>query len=337
MSFFKYQLSNINYQLKPPLVVLLFIFILINPFLGFTNNLSVSINADTILIGDIYTLEMSVENIGNSKVFFPVFKDTIGNSKIEIVEEFKPDTLENKISKKWDLSIYYPGIYQLAGFSTIIQNENGSIDTLQNFDPLSIYVKTVEIDTSQTFKAIKPQKHIPYPYKQVIKKYTPYIISLAVLLALFIFLWYKYKNKDKPKIIKAKTALHYHKEAISKLKELEKQKLWQNGNIKKYYLEISEILRTYIEGRFKVNAMESTTDEIYEDYKNLGKYSELSTKLKEILQQCDLAKFAKFKPLGEKNLRMMKMAQDFVIHTKPKPASEEENKVNNEKNINKNE
>ncbi len=110
---------------------------------------------------------------------------------------------------------------------------------------------------------------------------------------------------------------------LKKLKTLEQQKLWQNNQIKEYYLEISEILRTYLEGRYQVNAMESTTDEIIEDLNNTDVNKNLNSKLKDVLQQCDLAKFAKFKPSPEENTRLMKSAQDFVLHTKPKPVIEE--------------
>jgi len=321
-----YKFKIMNYGLIKS-IFLMYIFIFISPLYGFGSKLSVSISTDTILIGDIYALEMSVENFGNSKIFFPNFTDTIGNGKIEIVESFPEDTLENKISKKWDLSIYYPGVYQIAGFSAIQQNENGSIDTLKNFNPITVYVKTVAVDTSKAFKPIKAQKSVPYPFKEVVKKYIPYIIGLVALIIILYFIWLKYKNRDKPKYVKPKTALDYHQEAIKKLKELKFQKKWQDGHVKEYYLSISEILRTYLEGRFNINAMESTTDEIIEDLKVLKENKALNNKLKEVLQQCDLAKFAKFKPQGEENIQMIKIALDFVTHTKPKPEKE----MNNEK------
>jgi len=93
--------------------------------------------------------------------------------------------------------------------------------------------------------------------------------------------------------------------------------------------------RSYLEGRFSVNAMESTTDEIIAEYKGLEENKALSKKLKEILQQCDLAKFAKFKPTEDENKRIMKSALDFVSHTKPKPIAEENDNLN-EKNTSKN-
>lgn len=297
-------------------------------------NLKVSVNVDSILIGDIYTLEMSVENYGKSNVFFPQFIDTIGNGNIEIIEDFPIDTLENKLSKKWDLSIYYPGAYQVAGFSAVVQNENGTVDTLKSFDPMTVFVKTVAVDTSQAFKPIKAPKSIPYPFKEVVKKWLPYVLGILVFAILLFFLWRKYKNRDKPKYVKPKTPLDFHKEAIDKLKEIDKRKLWQSGQVKEYYLEISEVLRNYIDGRYAFNAMESTTDEIVEELQSLGENKALSKKLKEVLQQSDLAKFAKFQPLGEENMRMMKISQDFVAHTKPKEEVEE---TVNEKNDSNNE
>lgn len=297
-------------------------------------NLKVSVNVDSILIGDIYTLEMSVENYGKSNVFFPQFIDTIGNGNIEIIEDFPIDTLENKLSKKWDLSIYYPGAYQVAGFSAVVQNENGTVDTLKSFDPMTVFVKTVAVDTSQAFKPIKAPKSIPYPFKEVVKKWLPYVLGILVFAILLFFLWRKYKNRDKPKYVKPKTPLDFHKEAIDKLKEIDKRKLWQSGQVKEYYLEISEVLRNYIDGRYAFNAMESTTDEIVEELQSLGENKALSKKLKEVLQQSDLAKFAKFQPLGDENMRMMKISQDFVAHTKPKEEVEE---TVNEKNDSNNE
>ncbi len=304
----------------------LLLLILISTFTLNAQTLKVSANADTIMIGDIYTLELAVENYGESKVFFPEFQDTIGNDKIEIVASFPEDTLENKITKKWDLSIYYPGAFQVAGFSVLVQNKNGSLDTLKNFDPITIFVTTLDVDTSKAFKPLKELKSIPFPFKEVFKKYAPYALGIILAILLAIYLWYRYKNKDVPKYVKPKTALDYHREAIIGLKEIESQKLWQSGNIKEYYLGISTVLRTYLEGRFQQeNALESTTDEIIADFKALGNNNALTEKLDEVLQECDLAKFAKFKPLGDENIRMMKLAKDFVAHTKPKQEIVSEN------------
>lgn len=289
----------------------------------YAQSFNVKINADTILIGDIFTIELEVSGYPEAKVFFPIFTDTIG--KFEILENYSEDTLENGFSKKWDLSVYEPGAYQLNGLNALVQNKNVTFDTLISYKPLNLFVNTLPVDTSKAFMPIKPAKSIPYPYKEVFKKYAPYIIGIIlIILAILAFIWYRKKQKAKEN--KVITPLDAHASALNKLKEIEKQKLWQNDKTKEYYLEISETIRTYLEGRFMVNALETTTDEILENIKTAQTNKALNSKLKELLQQCDLAKYAKFKPVPEENTRLMKAAQDFVLHTKPKPEVEEPKK-----------
>jgi hypothetical protein len=179
-------------------------------------------------------------------------------------------------------------------------------------------VNTLEVDTSQALKAIKTVKSIPFPWKEFLKKLILYLIP--ILLVLILLVWYYIRKK---KIIlfpeKPKTMLDYYEGAIDELSNLEHQKLWQNDQVKEYYLSLSEILRAYLEGRFGINAMESTTDEIKAD---LILEEAMKLKLGEVLTQADLAKFAKFKPQGDENIRMIKIAKDFVRHTKPQTIKE---------------
>ena len=46
------------------------------------------------------------------------------------------------------------------------------------------------------------------------------------------------------------------------LEKLKQAQLWQNGKIKAYYSDLSDILRLYIENRYNSPALEMTTDEI---------------------------------------------------------------------------
>ena len=42
------------------------------------------------------------------------------------------------------------------------------------------------------------------------------------------------------------------------------EKLWQQGEIKQYYSELTDILRIYIENRWDIQAMEMVSSEIIE-------------------------------------------------------------------------
>jgi predicted RNA binding protein with dsRBD fold (UPF0201 family) len=87
------------------------------------------------------------------------------------------------------------------------------------------------------------------------------------------------------------------------LNTLEKKELWQHGEIKEYYSELTNIVRNYIEEAIEIPAMESTTYELIEGLKiaSLRKKMKLSQETIEnlfvVLKQADLVKFAKSKPL----------------------------------------
>ena len=71
-----------------------------------------------------------------------------------------------------------------------------------------------------------------------------------------------YKYLQKKEIIKTKVIVPIHIRALNKLQNIKKQKLWQKGELKNYYSEISTIIREYTELRFGFNALELPTFDI---------------------------------------------------------------------------
>ena len=61
-----------------------------------------------------------------------------------------------------------------------------------------------------------------------------------------------------------------HVTALEKLEKLKEEKLWQQGKLKLYYSELSDITRQYIEQRFYINAMEQVTDEIMYSFRTVN-------------------------------------------------------------------
>ena len=52
--------------------------------------------------------------------------------------------------------------------------------------------------------------------------------------------------------------------AIRRLNEIRQQRLAQSGNDKHYFTELTDVLRTYLNGRFGIYAMEMTSKQIVE-------------------------------------------------------------------------
>ena len=75
----------------------------------------------------------------------------------------------------------------------------------------------------------------------------------------------KRKQNIKPKVIIPADVV-----ALNNLAALDKKELWQTGEIKAYHSEISEILRSYLENRFQILALELPTFEIIKNLENKG-------------------------------------------------------------------
>jgi len=112
------------------------------------------------------------------------------------------------------------------------------------------------------------------------------------------------------------------------LGQLEAEKLWQKGEIKLYHSKLTEIIREYIEYRFHVLALESTTEEILERFKEGQINDELFDKLRTMLELADLVKFARQRPLPDEHTKSMELAHEFVRATRLKPVENNKEVIN---------
>lgn len=282
---------------------------------------SASIDSNAIRIGEQTQIHLSVQyrgDKGNLKIQWPAFKDTIVG-KVEIVNASKidttiPDKNEPLLfvqNQHVTVTSFDSGFYALPPFKFVI---NGDTAHPYETEAMLLQVNNVPIDTTQAIKDIKPPLYEPFSWRELIPyAYWVFGTILAILAIVYIV---KRLSKVKPKtIVEPKSKIPPHILALQELEKLNQEKLWQEGKVKQYHSRLTDILRLYIEARFKIPALEQTSDEIMSNFRSVLIDEESKKKIKQVFLVADLVKFAKEQPLPSENELSLTNAFDFVNGT----------------------
>ena len=104
--------------------------------------------------------------------------------------------------------------------------------------------------------------------------------------------------------------------ALEKLDAIKEKKIWQQGQVKEYYTQLTDVVREYIARRFEVSSVEQTSDETLRDIRPLlSERKDLYDQLRKMLTLADLVKFAKWSTTPDENELSLRNAYTFVKET----------------------
>ena len=308
-----------------------------------TPTITSHISADTVMIGDRVTLTIEVDADVMQNIVFPTFDFTQNipegaeqqEPSIEVINDFAPDTIRQEgrrvlLRKRYEMAVYDEGIYKLGRAQALYLDKN-IVDTLFAEREEELFVKTFQIDsTMTTVRDLKPQMTLKLRFAEF-GGYLGIALAVALLLTGVIYLLVRYlhkRGKHLSDLFKPAPPVPAHIVAIEALEKLRNEKLWQNNKHKLYYSGLSDILRTYLAGRFEVGAMEMTTDEISDALREVDIEHKSKMDLLSVLRDADLVKFAKATPEANDNELAYDKAFYFVENTKPvEVVGEEEDKA----------
>nr|WP_243765905.1 BatD family protein [Polaribacter cellanae] len=278
------------------------------------------IDTTNIRIGEQFQLKISVDETQN--VIIPKLR----LNGLEVVDSTKVDTLKNSLIRKYILTGFDSGAFYIPQQQIFVKNKAYFTDSLL------VNVATVAIDTTKVKKfPIKSIKKEPYTFDDF--KIYFYILLAALAIIAFWIYWFVIRKRKEEIEAPTYRTLPPYEEAILRLSELDEKLLWQNNKVKEYYSELTEIVRGYIERELNVPALENTTDEVLEMLRDFKKADTIQTsqdtldKLRSLLREADLVKFAKSKPLALEIEEDRKDAQEIVSNLKPKPIIEENDEL----------
>ena len=281
-----------------------------------------------ILIGEQAKLSVELQYSKGADVHYPILKDTIVK-EIEILDLSIDTILDPNFEHyiiNYIITSFDSGFYAIPP-QIIINTETN--DTFSG-NPLMFAVNTYQIDSANQnkFFDIKQPINAPWTLSEFLDEYLSLILMVILLILLTLaILWYLKKRKkvEKPVVKKVIPKEAAHLIAIRELNQLKEKKLWQSERTKMYYVELTDILRNYLENRFRIAALEQTSFEILESIKNSKDLdSDQQIQLKQILYTADMAKFAKAKPLANENDLALKNAFELIENTKLEEAVKQE-------------
>jgi len=273
--------------------------------------LTAKTEADTFRLGS--WIDVHVEGRFDAPVdtIAPVVKDSVGLLEVVTVERHAAES-------KWLIrltttdsgKIFLPPIE----FDYKVKGDTSKHKAYTN--SLLLNITGVAIDPKGEIKDIKPPLSAPWLFED----FLPYLVALIVLSALGggIYYYWRKKKQKQDLLANIKVIIPPHREALTALRALEEKKLWQQGMVKQYYSEATEIIRHFFERRWNIIALELTTDEILMQMKHIPDALNVWKEMESFFITADLVKFAKYEPSPAEHENEMRSAYEIVRVMVPK-------------------
>jgi len=283
----------------------------------YPQQISVQASTDSsyYLVGDYIHYKITLRYNKGIKIDFPQVKDSI--KSLEFISELgvKKSETDSRVLEvhEFIFSKYDSSEVTIPPITIGYYNPNNKKRLIIKTNPVRLIIQTIQVDTNGKIQDVKAPLKISFNWINLI------LIILIVLLILSLVIYFLKKRKksgEGKKVIK-KIIIPPHKKALAKLYELKEKKLWQQGKIKEYHSEVTQIIRDYFEERFNILALEMTSSEIIDALLNKKDAQGVIDLVRVFFENADLVKFAKFKPLPKVNEEMMQQAIQIVKNTEP--------------------
>ena len=277
---------------------------------------SSSVDTALITIGDRIKYTIDIDHKSGMRVLQPGAGVNLGQFEIKDYKIHEPVTADDRVHLKYEywISVFDTGRFVIPPFPVAYFPSDTTKDyKIIEASAINIYVESVITDENKELRDVKSPVYIPFDYLSF-----SLVVIGALILAAMIFFGYKFYQKRKESgylFIPPEPPRPAHEIALEALNALIAKDLLMQKEFKQYYIELSEIIRTYIEGRFFIKALEETSYEILNDIHQQEITEESYSALKELLELSDLVKFAKYQPVEAENANSEMLAREFIEGT----------------------
>ncbi len=252
-----------------------------------------ALDPGVITVGDPVRLLVTVSHAADARVVWP---DVFELDPFELVDmrllEPVPEGTRVRSSAELTLTAFELGDLMLPVVEVEVVDAAGDTVRLAT-DAAVVTVESVGRDEGGDIRDIKGPLAIPFSVVTLL----PWLAGLVVMSVAAYWLYRRYRRRRRPDVqVPVVPPRPADEIALESLNALETSGLLELGELKTYHIRVSDIMRVYAEDRFGVEAMEMTTGGVLDGLRRTGVLSGVVADFRQLLDRCDLVKFAKFRP-----------------------------------------
>ncbi len=280
---------------------------------------SASVDRAVATTGDVLTFRVSVDHDPAYEVRIPEAGASIEGFRIVDVTREEPVERGGRVVREllYRLRADLVGSYILPSISVRFRRADapeGEIDGAVETSEIFVEVESVlpADGSAEDIRGLKPLRPIESG-----RRLLTAAIALGALLLGALAVWYLRRGRGEDASAPPEPA---HEVAFRALDALRGTDFTDPVAVRRFYFRISETVRTYVEGRFGLNATDLTTEEILVGLPAVTELSEVDRgALVEFLRHTDQVKFAEHRPTEAEIERTYEGALAFVEATRPGP------------------
>ena len=279
---------------------------------------SATLDSTTLYIGDQTDLHLRATCATGEQVTMPVLdKELIPG--VEIVDRTIVDTLALKDGRvqydqyltltSFEDSLFYIAPLPFVSGDDTVWSEALTLNVVQPFEMDS---------TDMAITDIKGVYKAPIWWWGIFRWVLLVLLLAGIGVAVYYLITYlQSRKRDEQGNEMSTIPLRPAEEvALEKLDAIKEKKIWQQGQVKEYHTQLTDVVREYIARRFEVSSVEQTSDETLRDIRPLlNERKDLYDQLRKMLTLADLVKFAKWSATPDENELSLRNAYTFVRET----------------------
>lgn len=280
--------------------------------------MTIEVDPAEITVGDLFTVTVNIASPQGVAIDPPPDDAVLGDAEVRSAQrstETLPDGAQ-RLTLQYEATLWEVGESTVQAPPVTWRSRDGEAREIERPDAL-VTVRSVLPAGADDIRPLREPREIPLRAVHYALAALPLILLLGLIAG--GFLWLRRGRRDAQSEETAAPPLPPAEEALAALDELESRDLVGQALLKEHYVELSRILRRYIERRWRLSALEETTGMLAESMSGSGRIDdEVCERITRVLRRADLAKFAKHSPEAEVARADVDEVRGIVRATRPR-------------------